>query len=80
MITHEETIARSVLNDPPIEVNQEWVAKDEDGEVIRILRILAPHPDGGYIFTDLPSKIVKRDFHMRVTPEYNLRRIFELKT
>lgn len=63
-----------------IEVNQFWVAYDENRNVIRRIRILAPHPDGGWIFKDERSKLIKSDLgRMNITPEFNLRYVFELE-
>lgn len=76
MKTHAETIADTTL----IEVNQRWVAYDNEGHVFRRLRILAPHPDGGFIYIDEPSKS-NRGFqlYLGVCPEYNLKRVYELE-
>jgi len=82
ILTHEETKRQIAEQDPPIEVDQYWVAKNADGEVIRKIRVLAKHPDGenNWIYTDLPSRLIKHDLgRMGIFPEYNLRRIFELE-
>lgn len=78
-LSHMETLGAIRENSPPIESNQRWVVRDKDGTILRKLRILAAHPDGGWIYIDEPSKLIRRDFEMLVTPEYNLRRIFKLE-
>jgi len=66
-------------NDPPIRVNQRWVGY-VDNEVFRRIRILAPHPDGGWIFKDEPAKMKHIDYsRMSICPEFNLRYVFELE-
>lgn len=66
-------------NNPPIEINQRWVSRI-DGKVFRRLRILAKHPDGGWIVCDEPAKM-KRMFYGELVrcPEFNLRYVFELE-
>lgn len=77
--------ARSAVraNNPPIEVNQRWVAFNARGEVFRKLRILAPHPDGGWITIDEPSIMTRQrplfDYRIGCTPEFNLRYVFQLE-
>lgn len=71
-------------NDPPVRVDQRWVAY-VDGEVFRRIRILAPHPDpdtnGGrlWITKDEPAKMSRTELWLNVTPEFNLRYVFELE-
>jgi len=66
-------------NDPPIEVNQEWTAHDENGNVIRKVRILAKHPDEDYwIVEDLQSKLIPNPSGMTKIPEFNLRYVMQL--
>lgn len=75
-------------NDPPIEVNQRWIAY-VDGEVYRCLRILALHPDLNkngdrmWIFCDERAEMKREYFgpyNIGVCPEFNLRFVFELET
>lgn len=68
-------------NDPPIEVNQRWVCYNKAGEVFRRVRILAPHPDGGWLFVDEASILQKRrlERYIGVFPEFNLRYVMELE-
>lgn len=76
VLSHAETLHEIESQSPPIEVNSHWQIVS-DGVVLRHIRILAPHPDGGYIFIDLPSKLIRRDLGiLGICPEYNLRRIF----
>jgi hypothetical protein len=76
--TYDEVRQQVSDNDPPVEVNQYWVALDNDGNVIRRIRILAPHPDGGWIFKD--ESMIRLDLgRMSITPEFNLRYVFELE-
>ena len=66
-------------NDPPIEINQRWIALDSNGKVYRRLRILAKHPDKDFwIVEDEPAQM-KLDTYLRVCPEFNLRYIFHLE-
>ena len=67
-------------NDPPIEVNQRWIAY-VDGEVYRRLRILAKHPDEDYWITiDEPAKMKRYGTpQMNLCPEFNLRYVFQLE-
>jgi hypothetical protein len=66
-------------NDPPIKVNQEWAAFDEDNNIMRKVRILAKHPDEDYwIVEDLQSKLIPHPSGMTKIPEFNLRYVMEL--
>jgi len=68
-------------NDPPIEINQRWIAY-VDGEVFRRIRILAKHPDGDWITCDEPAKMKRFNYgpyDMQSCPEFNLRYVFELE-
>ena len=71
-------------NDPPVEVNQEWVVFSDKDEVLRRIRILALHPDlldgkRAWIYQDRPAKMVKLTAgELGVCPEINLRVVFEL--
>ena len=68
-------------NDPPIEINQRWVAY-VDGEVFRRIRILAKHPDDGWIFCDELANMKLEypgPYNMNICPEFNLRYVFELE-
>ncbi len=71
-------------NDPPVEVNQIWNALNDEGKVLRKVRILAPYPDpdrldGGrsWIVEDLRGTMSRKG--MTVCPEFNLRYVFELE-
>lgn len=77
-------------NDPPIEINQRWVAYNGKRQIIRQLRILAQYPDPTpykndrvWIFIDEPCGahgLLKHNLgDIRVTPEFNLRYVFRLK-
>ena len=78
-LTHEETLAAIEANDPPIEVNQYWIIKAND-KLYRRLRILAPHPDGGFLFEEQKSDTYRFPGTIGRCPEYNLRRIFTLES
>ena len=66
-------------NSPPIEVNQEWAVFNENGNVLRKIRILAKHPDKDYwIIEDLQSKLLPCPNGMSKIPEFNLRYVFQL--
>lgn len=70
-------------NDPPIKVDQHWIAYLSDGVTIgRRVRIIAPHPDGGWIFAEATGgKLLtgRRNGELSVCPEFNLRYVFELE-
>jgi hypothetical protein len=73
-------------NEPPIEINQIWVGKSEDGAINRRVRILAPHPDLGkdgmrmWIMCDIPGGRMRTELYTpRICPEFNLRYVFELE-
>lgn len=80
VLSHDETLQAIESQTPPIEVNSEWIITNADGSTLRRIRILAPHPDGGYLFVDKPSAMVRTDFAISICPEYNLRRMFRLVT
>lgn len=72
-------------NDPPVEVNQRWIAY-VNGEVYRRLRILALHPDPEpngtrrWIYVDEPAAMKRLDYgDIRVCSEFNLRFVFDLE-
>lgn len=69
-------------NDPPIELDQRWVAYDKHGDVFRRLRIVGKHVDDYWLFQDEPAKM-KASFsyynEVRPIPEFNLRYVFELE-
>jgi len=73
-------------NDPPIEVNQRWISYI-NGKVYRRLRILAKHPDSDkdgrryWIVVDESPFMNRREAYcnLHVTPEFNLRYVFELE-
>jgi len=71
-----------ITNNPPIEVNQYWVAHLSDGSIGRRLRILAPHPDGGWIIAEASGGKLKTGRMIgepSFCPEFNLRYVFELE-
>ncbi|HYT40939.1 MAG TPA: hypothetical protein VEP90_01215 [Methylomirabilota bacterium] len=75
----EDVQAAVANNDPPIEVNQEWAAFNDNGNVIRKVRILAKHPDQDYwIVEDLKSKLIPYSIGMTKIPEFNLRYVMQL--
>src|SRR5574339_398943 len=84
---HRETVRACNDNDPPIEVNQVWSATDQNGQILRRLRILALHPDPdtysnsrNWIYCDIPGGRMRTELHSpRVCPEFNLRYVFTLE-
>lgn len=73
-------------NDPPVGVNQRWIAYDSEGDVFRRIRILAPYPDldtnGGRLWITMDERAkMKRDSYLdlSICPEFNLRYVFELE-
>lgn len=70
-------------NDPPIEVNQHWIAYFSDGVTIgRRVRIIAQHPDGGWIYAEAEGGKLKTGRmigELSRCPEFNLRYVFELE-
>lgn len=64
-----------------IEVGMVLTAPDNDGELgFRRVRVLAEHPDGGWIVDDLPSKMTKlrqSTYGPTVCPDINLRIVFQ---
>lgn len=60
----------------PVEINMVFAAPDNDGKPLRRIRILAEHPDGGWIHEELPSKMIRWAGEIRRIPNYNLRRVF----
>lgn len=73
-----ERIIKARSKKPEIEPNQSWVGL-ANGRVLRRLRILAPHPDGGWIYEEqaVDGKMLER--RISVCPEFNLRYVFELE-
>jgi len=68
-------------NDPPVEVNQEWIVFNDKDQILRRIRILALHPDlldgkRAWIYQDRPAKMVT--LQLGICPEINLRVVFEL--
>lgn len=65
-----------------VKPDQQWIARNENGEEIRRLRVLAAHPDGGWIVVDMPSKMARRmsSWQMVRCPELNLKIVFDLDT
>jgi len=61
----------------PIEVGMIFVANTDRYKPFRKIRILAPHPDGGWLYEDLPSKCRPRPFGFGRCPDFNLRYVFE---
>lgn len=78
--------SRCLMNDPPIRVNQRWIALDSKGMVARRLRILASYPDEDqrsatkrrWIVQDEPAGM-RLSNELRVTEELNLRYVFSLE-
>jgi hypothetical protein len=71
-----------ITNNPKIEVNQYWIAYLDDGSIGRRLRILAPHPDGGWIIAEATGGKLKTGRMVgepSFCPEFNLRYVFELE-
>lgn len=79
MISHAVVEKEMELGIPKIEPNQVWVIYGDNLEVLRKIRILAIHPDDGFIFQELRSKSFRKELEMSRIPEYNLRRLFDLK-
>jgi hypothetical protein len=53
-------------------------APDNDGVLgFRRVRVLAEHPDGGWLIEDLPSRMRHRPRGVTRCPELNLRIVFE---
>jgi hypothetical protein len=80
-LSHADTLAEIATQDPNIEPGQRWSVREEDGTPVRVLRILARHPDadaGGearWVYEDEPG--TRLGFRgTGILPEYNLRRIF----
>jgi hypothetical protein len=78
----KETVKEVSENDPPIEVGQIWSGKDEDGVVLRRVRILAMYPppkewqeeSNWWIYEDLPGvKLRIQAYRIGRIPEFNLR-------
>lgn len=61
-----------------VEVDMVFTCPDNDGELgFRRVRILAEHPDGGWIFEDLPSRMNRLALkRLSVCPDLNLRVVF----
>lgn len=84
-LTEQERRKRASQAEPAIEVNQRWIAFNDVGKVSRRLRILAPHPDGGWIYRDEPAEAAPRAMRqayggeLGLCPEFNLRYVFELE-
>lgn len=66
----------------PVEVGQVWTCRDNDGKLgYRRVRVLAEHPDGGWILEDLPSRSTRSRGDRGVgvpfrCPDVNLRIVF----
>lgn len=75
-LTHHETVAAVEDRNPPIEANTRWQIRGSGGEHY-VIRILAAHPDGGWIY-DTVRRAGKPPIgrELGVIPEYNLRRIY----
>lgn len=64
----------------PFEVGMVLTAPDNEGKLgFRRIRLLAEHPDGGWIYEDLPSRMNRRRglSDLGVCPEVSLRIVFE---
>jgi hypothetical protein len=81
--TYKEVFEQMASNDPPIEINQIWIVKNEEGKILRKLRILAEYPydrEKTWIYEELPSKMNRMGIRrMGTCPEFNLRYVFELE-
>lgn len=75
-------------NDPPIEINQRWVAYDHNGAELRVVRILAPYPyeedeadeHKYWIVKEEPSKLYRStSLDIKICQEFNLRYVFQLR-
>lgn len=75
-----------------IKPGQFYVAKDDDGEVLRRLRIIGDYPftdtprgtniksDDYVLIEDFPSKMIKHSVgEIRLCPRHNLMMVFELE-
>jgi hypothetical protein len=61
----------------PLTVGMIMTAPDNDGRLgFRRLRLLAEHPDGGWIVEDLPSRARRSSGSLARCPELNLRIVF----
>jgi hypothetical protein len=70
---------RARSQEPVIEVNQVWVGYVRE-KPFRRVRILAPHPDGGWIYQEMPAARKHIEVgHLGIVPEFNLRYVFELE-
>lgn len=75
-------------NTPLIEPGQYWSARSVNNEVLRRIRIIAEYPaeygfcdyaGRAWIFEDHAAKLKTRVGQLGVTPEFNLRYVFELE-
>jgi hypothetical protein len=70
-------------NDPPVEVDQVWSIYNDERELLRRIRIVAPDPDGcegkrAWFYRDMPGGKMNRLDLSRIgsCPEINLRYVF----
>jgi hypothetical protein len=62
----------------PIEVGMVFTCPDNSGELgFRRVRVLAAHPDGGWILEDLPGRMKRENYGPFRSPELNLRIVFQ---
>lgn len=78
-------------NNPPIKPNQFWYIKNEAGEFLRRIRIIAPYPwpvhdprdetDRWWIIEAYPAKFTRTSiYELSKVPEFNIRYVFKLET
>jgi len=64
-----------------VKVNQVYVAPLMAGRILRRIRILAPNPDGGWIYQEIPvSKGLRSERDIRIIKEFALEKVFRLET
>lgn len=76
-MNHLERTRRARSKEISIEPNQRWISV-VDGRLLRRLRVLAEHPDGGWLLEDEPIG-GRRERRIVICPEFNLRYMFELE-
>jgi hypothetical protein len=62
-----------------VKVNQVYVAPMMDGRVLRRIRILAPHPDGGYIAKVLYSRAIGDNDLIYSITDLGLKKAYKLE-
>lgn len=72
-----ETEATVILkpDSPEIKPNQSWIVKYED-KILKRIRILAVHPDGGWIYQELGGSMITFPNTIGWIPDFNLRYIY----